>query len=154
MAAGLDAVRTAVEQVLPRLTDHPGTNGAPMNGVLTPPRPVVTAAPDALVADVKARLAEWHAASGASQDCPLSDLYRTLDGKLTPLGVHAFFWETDDGMTMFPLQYCETGPMADGLTHDQFAAELANCAPNPQLREGLASEAQPSMIDGAMCSAR
>jgi hypothetical protein len=79
MAAGLTAIRTAVEQVLPRLTDHPATNGTPMNGLLAPPRPAASAAPDALIADVKARLAEWHATAGASQDCPLPDLYRKLD---------------------------------------------------------------------------
>jgi hypothetical protein len=30
---------------------------------------------------VKARLAEWHAAAGSSQDCPLPDLYRKLESK-------------------------------------------------------------------------
>jgi hypothetical protein len=79
MAAGLKSLRTLVEQVLPRLTTHPATNGTPMNGLLAPPRPAVTAASDALIADVKARLAEWHATAGASQDCPLPDLYRKLE---------------------------------------------------------------------------
>lgn len=79
MAAGLVAIRSAVEQVLPRLTTHPAINGAPMNGQLAPPRPAVTAASDALIADVKARLAEWHAAAGASHDCPLPDLFRKLE---------------------------------------------------------------------------
>jgi hypothetical protein len=79
MAASLTAIRAAVEQVLPRLTDHSATNGVPMNGLLSPPRPAVSAAPDSLIADVKARLAEWHAAAGGSQDCPLPDLYRKLE---------------------------------------------------------------------------
>jgi hypothetical protein len=79
MAAGLDAIRTAVEHVLPKLTDHPVTNGVAMNGVLAPAQSVVAAAPDGLIADVKARLAEWHAAAGSSQDCPLPDLYRKLE---------------------------------------------------------------------------
>ena len=79
MASGLAAIRSAVEQVLPRLTHPHVTNGTPMNGQLCPPRPAVSAAPDSLIADVKARLAEWHAAAGASQDCPLPDLYRRLD---------------------------------------------------------------------------
>jgi hypothetical protein len=79
MAAGLHAIRSTVEQVLPRLAHHPAMNGAQMNGQLAPPRPAVTAASDALFADVKARLAEWHAAAGASQDCPLPDLYRKLE---------------------------------------------------------------------------
>ena len=43
---------------------------------LHPGPPTAPAASDTLIADVKARLAEWHAASGSSQDCPLSDLYR------------------------------------------------------------------------------
>ena len=79
MADGLQAIRTAVEQVLPRLTEHPVINGAPMNGVLAPSRPKVTAATDDLIADVKARLAEWHAAAGSAHDCPLPDLYRKLE---------------------------------------------------------------------------
>ena len=80
MAAGLLAIRAAIEQVLPRLaTTQSAMNGAPMNGQLAPPRPAVTAASDALIADVKARLAEWHAAAGASHDCPLPDLYRKLE---------------------------------------------------------------------------
>jgi hypothetical protein len=79
MAAGLHAIRSTVEQVLPRLAHHPAMNGAPMNGQLASSRPAVTAASDALIADVKARLAEWHADAGASHDCPLPDLYRKLE---------------------------------------------------------------------------
>jgi hypothetical protein len=79
MEAGLSAMRSAVEQVLPRLADRPATHGVPMNGLLTPPRPPASAASDDLIADVKARLAEWHAAAGAAHDCPLPDLYRTLN---------------------------------------------------------------------------
>jgi len=79
MADGLATIRALIEDVLPRLTNHPATNGALMNGVVTPPRPQVSAASDALIADVKARLAEWHAAAGASQDCPLPDLFRKLE---------------------------------------------------------------------------
>jgi hypothetical protein len=78
VAAGLESMRATVEQVLPRLTNHHHSNGAPMTATLLPARPPITAASDALIADVKARLAEWHAASGASQDCPLPDLYRRL----------------------------------------------------------------------------
>jgi len=77
MASGLDAIRTAVEHVLPRLTEHSATNGVPMNGVLTSPAAPSTT--DAVIADVKARLAEWHVASGSSQDFPLPDLYRKLE---------------------------------------------------------------------------
>jgi hypothetical protein len=67
MAAGLEAIRASVEQVLP------------MNAIFIPARPTAPAASDVLIADVKARLAEWHAATDSSQDCPLPDLYRTLE---------------------------------------------------------------------------
>ena len=51
-----------------------------MNGTLTHAQPTpATVASDDLIADVKARLAEWHAQAGASQDCPLPDLYRKLE---------------------------------------------------------------------------
>jgi hypothetical protein len=50
-----------------------------MNGLLAPPRPRVTAASDSLIADVKARLAEWHASAGSAHDCPLPELYRKLE---------------------------------------------------------------------------
>lgn len=79
MAAGLEALRRMVEQVLPRLTDHHQSNGSPMNAIFIPARPSTPAASDALIADVKGRLAEWHAAAGSSQDCPLPDLYRKLE---------------------------------------------------------------------------
>jgi hypothetical protein len=81
MAAGLDAMRATVEQVIPRLTDHHHSNGTPMNAIFIPARPTAPAASDALIADVKARLSEWHAAPGASRDCPLPDLYRKLESK-------------------------------------------------------------------------
>jgi hypothetical protein len=77
MTAGVEAMRAMVEQVIPRLTDHHATNGTSMKAIFIPARP--PAASDALIADVKARLAEWHAASGASQDCPLPDLFRKLE---------------------------------------------------------------------------
>jgi hypothetical protein len=78
MANQLQSMRTVVEQILPRLCEQTGTNGTVMNGVLAPPRPAVSAASDSLIVDVRERLAEWHAAAGASQDCPLPDLYRKL----------------------------------------------------------------------------
>ena len=79
MSAALAAVRTVIEQVLPRLTDHHATNGIPMNGLLSPPCPAKTPALENLIANVKSRLAEWHADTGSSQDCPLPDLYLKLD---------------------------------------------------------------------------
>lgn len=81
MAAGLESIRTTVEQVLPRLTDPHSSNGTPMNAIFIPARPSAPAASDALIADVKARLAEWHAESDSSQDCPLPDLYRRLESQ-------------------------------------------------------------------------
>lgn len=81
MAASLESVRVTVERVLPRLTDHHQSNGSPMNAIFIPARPSAPAASDALIADVKARLAEWHAGAGSSQDCPLPDLYRTLEAR-------------------------------------------------------------------------
>lgn len=79
MSAGLAALRTVVEQVLPRLTDHYSLNGHVMNGTLTRPRPAATAANDSLIADVKAQLAEWHAVAEAAHDCPLPELFRRLE---------------------------------------------------------------------------
>lgn len=79
MSAGLAALRLVVEQVLPRLTESHTLNGQAMNGTLTRPRPTATAANDALIADVKSQLAEWHATAGAAHDCPLPDLFRRLD---------------------------------------------------------------------------
>jgi hypothetical protein len=78
MAAGLQSLRAVVEQVVPRLITHPQSNGVPMNGVVAS-RPRATAAPDTLIVEVRERLAEWHAASGASRDCPLPDLFRRLE---------------------------------------------------------------------------
>jgi hypothetical protein len=79
MSASLAAVRSAIEQVLPRLTEHHATNGIPMNGLLSPPRPARTSALESLVADMKSRLGEWHTTAGSSQDCPLPDLYHKLE---------------------------------------------------------------------------
>jgi hypothetical protein len=79
MAEGLQSLRTVVEQILPRLVDHPLSNGVSMNGTIAPSRPAVSAASDTLVVEVRDRLAEWHALSGASQDLPLPDLYRRLE---------------------------------------------------------------------------
>src|SRR5262249_23178634 len=75
-----------VEQVLPRLRESAnGTphSGATMNGsaaLLTPRDADATplATIDALNAELMAKLGEWHAAAGASQDCPLPELYRRL----------------------------------------------------------------------------
>lgn len=78
MSTGLQDLRAAVEHVLPRLTEPGHTNGA------VRPRPSTNGDAsahrnDGLIADIKARLSEWHAAAGASQDCPLPDLYRRLE---------------------------------------------------------------------------
>jgi hypothetical protein len=89
MAAGLQAMHAVVAQLLPRLGDHYSKNGTVMNALLAPPRPNATAATDTLIADVKARLAEWHASAGAAHDCPLPDLYRKLEATGT-VSVGAF----------------------------------------------------------------
>lgn len=82
MNDSLKGLRSVVEQVLPRLADSPAsTNGVHMNGtaaLLTPPSKSSSAA-DGLIAEVKSKLAEWHAAAGASEDCPLPELYRRLE---------------------------------------------------------------------------
>lgn len=83
MATGLETIHAAVAAVLPRLTDHPAINGTAMNGTLTRQRPIATAASDTLIADVKARLAEWHATSGTAHDCPLPELFRKLEAANT-----------------------------------------------------------------------
>jgi hypothetical protein len=92
MQKSLHAMQAVVAEILPRLTlpndGQPShRNGTPyssmnMNGsalLTAPPLPVASMATDALIAEVKARLAEWHAAAGASEDCPLPELYRRLE---------------------------------------------------------------------------
>jgi hypothetical protein len=84
-----DAMRSTAVELLPRLAEAetPGRNGsyphgAHMNGsttLLAPPPPSATTATDALIAEVKAKLAEWHASAGGSEDCPLPELYRRLE---------------------------------------------------------------------------
>ena len=83
MAASLSSMRAIAEAVLPRIENHTATNGKMMNGVLTTPRSSSIPTTDHLIADIKARLSEWHAAADASQDCPLSDLYRRLESETT-----------------------------------------------------------------------
>lgn len=87
MLAGLQSIQSAVETILPRLQESHsnGTaiNGVPsMNGTATHHAPVATLTTfdaDALIAEMKAKLAEWHASAGASQDCPLPELFRKLE---------------------------------------------------------------------------
>ena len=78
MAEGVESIRRTVQGVLPRLTDPHAHHGSDAHGVSSAGRPPA-AAGDAMIADIKARLSEWHAAAGASQDCPLPDLYRKLE---------------------------------------------------------------------------
>jgi len=76
MADSLRSMRSAVEQILPRLHDQPTTHDATSsngNGTQTPP----------LWTAVLAYLAEWHSRLGQSQDCPLPDLYAHLDAAPT-----------------------------------------------------------------------
>ena len=88
MQQSLENMQAAVADVVPRLLDSHSSswNGSPANGVhmngsavlLAPPPPSATTATDALIAEVKAKLAEWHVAGG-SEDCPLPELYRRLE---------------------------------------------------------------------------
>ncbi|WP_020471108.1 hypothetical protein [Zavarzinella formosa] len=67
MADGLQSIREALKQVLPRLTE----------GNAEKPLPPETN--DNLIADIKCRLAEWHASAEVSQDCPLPVLFARLE---------------------------------------------------------------------------
>jgi hypothetical protein len=96
MRQSLHGIQAVVEEILPQLTENSASqpessnyaahlNGSPnsstkMNGsaLLNPP-PSASLAADSLIAEVKAKLAEWHAAAGASEDCPLPELYRRLE---------------------------------------------------------------------------
>ncbi len=86
MQDGLRGIQSVVEQVLPRLQEssHPRSSlkgTISMNGTLAhvAPAPSVNSpASDQRIAEIKSALAEWHAAAGVSQDCPLPELYRGL----------------------------------------------------------------------------
>jgi len=83
MAQSLQSMRSAVEQVLPRLhdrSDAPLRNGS-LNGKHEVTSPAEPAKPPLWTA-VLAKLSEWHDSAGASEDCPLPRLYR----QLTPEG--------------------------------------------------------------------
>ena len=67
MADSLTAIRETLKHVLPRLGEKP-------------------AATDGLIADIKGRLAEWHASAEASQDCPLPTLFAKLEGTGASIG--------------------------------------------------------------------
>ena len=77
MQQSLQGIRAAVEEVLPRLASPTvERNGTPHTASRSGTTP---ATHDALTADIKARLAEWHASAGASEDCPLPELFRRLE---------------------------------------------------------------------------
>jgi hypothetical protein len=87
MHAGLQGMQSAISGILPKLTadsPDPHRNGTPMNTTHAAP-PTRKTTPDALFAELRSRLAEWHAGAGASQDCPLPTLYRQLSpaGEIT-----------------------------------------------------------------------
>ena len=84
MQQSLQSIQSAVELLLPRLAEShgPTSNGVHMNGsatLLAPPPPSVSMATDSLIDEVKSKLAEWHTDAGASEDCPLPELYRQLE---------------------------------------------------------------------------
>ena len=88
MRQSLDKMQGVVAEMTSRMLEpNPVTlngslaNGVPMNGsalLLAPPPPSATTATDSLIAEIKAKLAEWHVAGG-SEDCPLPELYRRLE---------------------------------------------------------------------------
>lgn len=71
-----------VREVLLKLsqTTH-STNGnkTMTKGLAIPERPRASSASDELIADIKARLAEWHAQPRSGEDYPLPMLYRSLE---------------------------------------------------------------------------
>ncbi|MCE9532379.1 MAG: hypothetical protein K8T89_14850 [Planctomycetes bacterium] len=85
MQESLLGIRSAVEQILPRLASHSvGTNGKTHNGVFMNGTAALLESPtttttETLIAEVKAKLAEWHESAGASEDCPLPELHRRLE---------------------------------------------------------------------------
>jgi hypothetical protein len=89
MKQSLAGMQAAIEQLLPRLSDNTAhvANGSTatassLNGSATPSRnahPSPTAGVDALTAEIKTKLTEWHAAAGGGQDYPLPELYRKLE---------------------------------------------------------------------------
>jgi len=87
LRAGFDALKANAEQVLAQLP-RPGAPGSPSDGLMDrflrfhQQQP----APD-LAGVLTARLAEWQA-SGASEDCPLPELYRRAGGGPTVGAFH------------------------------------------------------------------
>lgn len=76
MQESLGGMRAVLAQVLPRLI--PNSANAPARGRA-----------DAAISTVKSQLAEWHATAGASQDCPLPQLYKCTNA-VSPLSVGEF----------------------------------------------------------------
>ena len=83
MQESLGGMRTVLSQVLPRLSPN-SAPPAPANA----PTPAALAAQargrtDSLISAVESQLAEWHATAGASQDCPLPQLYKCVNAVST-----------------------------------------------------------------------
>ena len=79
MADSLRSMRTAVVEILPQLKERDavlrnGVHHPELNGKPTPVQPESVP----LWTLVLARLSEWHVSAGASQDCPLPELFRRL----------------------------------------------------------------------------
>ncbi len=86
MQQSLNGIHSAVGQILPRLADTPSRvnaksqPGENMNGPALMNAPATfSIASDDLIVELKAKLAEWHEAAGASEDCPLPELYRRME---------------------------------------------------------------------------
>ncbi len=71
-------VREVLVQLL-QTTNSSNGNGTMTNGLVIPERPRISAASDELIADIKARLAEWDAQPRSGEDFPLPMLYRRLE---------------------------------------------------------------------------
>ena len=81
MQESLGGMRSILAQVLPRMSP----NSAPPVPTNAPtPTALARTRADTLISTVKSQLAEWHATAGASQDCPLPQLYRCVHAVSAP----------------------------------------------------------------------
>jgi hypothetical protein len=75
----IQGMQRVIQEVLPRLQEpkHYTNGSGKTNGVAQTPLSNRNET-DALIAEIKTKLAEWFASVEASQDCPLPELYRRL----------------------------------------------------------------------------
>jgi len=99
MQAGFDALKANAERVLQNLRQPPA-NGATGNlgnqfraflqEATAAPVPPAAAATGAIVQAVVEQLGHWQKACGASEDCPLPDLFRQVESRLPRLSAGVF----------------------------------------------------------------